>query len=410
MCAVSSSPEILPYRLDITDVEAKAARMQDLLGKIASGRATGQDTSELEKQLLREMEAMSKSTGKTKEADSAIKQLVSQKEKLSSVVSLLGGQFGGIIGQLGNIVELFFVFGKAAVLPATAIASVTAMAVGYNQLADSIKRVIEERDKLAEREKSEVEKGIGLQAQVTKERAAIGIFDDGLKATQDIISLGRQGFDRDLAKMAVNASSLLGGLSPEDQRAVMAGFLAGGKRASFSGDRAADEEVARAMLARGRRGDAQQALRAYHAGTSNAAIIESLNIDLGGGNREAELQRMQDDLNLSPENMRVFRREQFPTERQPKGGFSVGVAFRRFLREWFEPKGSEAVNQALDERGAEFRSMDRATHTAPVQINIQEGPRIQTQINGAGHAYADSTYSVASNSPGSTNGARAITP
>ncbi len=402
---MSSSPEIMSYKLDITDVEAKAARMQDLLGKIASGRAAKQDTSELEKQLLGEMDALSKSTGKTKEAESAIQTLVRQKEKLGSVVSVLGGQFGGIVGQLGNIVELFVSFGAAAVVPAATVASLAALTLGYNQLADAIRRAVEERDRLADREKSEIEKGISLQASMVKEREAIGIVDDGHRAAQRVVELGRQGWDRDVAKVAVNAGDVLGGISPEEEQAVMAGFVITGMRDRFSGDRQKDQQLARSMLDRGRRPDAQKAIRGYYAGTSNAAIIESLDIDVSGGNREAELRRVAHDRDLSADDLKVLRREMTPEETQPVGRFDPWVAFRRFLREWFESKGSEAANQVLDQRGDELRTMDRSTNVVPIQINI-EGPKIQTQINAAGAAYADPTYSVRSNSPGAINGAR----
>ncbi|MCC6360402.1 MAG: hypothetical protein IT450_16810 [Phycisphaerales bacterium] len=223
---MSSSPEMMPYKLDITDVEAKAARMQDLLGKIASGRAAKQDTSELEKQLLGEMEAMSKSTGKTKEADSAIQTLVKQKEKLGSVVGLLGGQFGGLIGQLGNVIELFVVFGTVAAVPAALIAGVTALVGLYNSQAAAMKEAADEAERLLEAQKKLSEAGRSEEDTIRPQLEAAGVYGKTTETLKRAVALaaGGVGSKEDAIQQAIFESI---GLSEEDAAAAMRGRLLG---------------------------------------------------------------------------------------------------------------------------------------------------------------------------------------
>ncbi|MFH1749111.1 MAG: hypothetical protein ABIG44_18930, partial [Planctomycetota bacterium] len=114
--------EILKYQLDITDVESKAQRILELQQQIATARAAGEQTNELESQLNKEIESLGKLGEQEKKAVSTTDELTRSKDKLANTVTLVGGRFGGMIGQLGGVVELLASGGKAAIALAGALA------------------------------------------------------------------------------------------------------------------------------------------------------------------------------------------------------------------------------------------------------------------------------------------------
>ncbi|GAG44833.1 unnamed protein product, partial [marine sediment metagenome] len=72
--------EILTYTLDVSDVEAKAGRLQELLEQIKAKRAAREDTSELEAQAGKEIDALGKLADKEQETAGATGDLVKQKD------------------------------------------------------------------------------------------------------------------------------------------------------------------------------------------------------------------------------------------------------------------------------------------------------------------------------------------
>ncbi|MCC6360401.1 MAG: hypothetical protein IT450_16805 [Phycisphaerales bacterium] len=405
---MSSQPnEVMRFELDITDVQAKAARIQDLLGKIASGQATGQGTDQFESQLTKEMEGLSKSTGKTREAQTALDGLLRNKEKLSSVVAILGGQFGGMIGQLGNVAELFTSVGSATSLATMAAAGgaagVAALATWWRMAADAARAYNDEVDRKAARESSASQKGEQEIAEMAQLREAAGLFGGARTPTERAVGLRReQGIPKDTAAFGVLAQELAG-LSADDREAVMAGFLVTGRTAKLGSNRDESLQQINRLVRVGR--ENIPAFRARVADTRSATIREALGISFDP-DQETPLQADAERLRMSPEVVAQARRARVPSD----GKLDIRRASSAFF-ESINPPTEEEFQFIDDQVGAVGARAGAPSSGGPAAVyHIDQRQYIQTQINGAGSVYGDPTSSVAQRSPGSTNGARAIVP
>lgn len=171
--------EILKYSFDITDVEAKAQRILELQQQIATAKGKGEQTTELESQLNREIDGLGKLGTETKKTTGATEDLVRQKDKLAGVTRVLGARFGGMIGDLGGVVELLMQGGKAAVAFGGALAGVSAGVILYQKLKQSITEAIEEQEKLNAAVAAQQEARLGTQGQMD---VALGQF--GLRTAE----------------------------------------------------------------------------------------------------------------------------------------------------------------------------------------------------------------------------------
>lgn len=394
---MAGQPEVMRYELDITDVQAKAARIQDLLGKIASGRARGVATDELERQLENEFNALAKSTGKTKEAQSSIEQLIKQKEKLGSVIAILGGQFGGFVGQLGNVAELFINLGRAAVLPAAVIAGVTLLAKLWHDASEEARKAREEQDKLAAAEERRRQAGRNAQASIAEKAREFGVAGISQAAAERSRELQERGLVAEFADFQAILEAM--GYAPDDAAAAMRGKMVGGDAALGRSANERDRKI-RELI---RLGSRPESLR----------FEEAFRTDTGDTARRGSYQQKITD---ADETVTLYQIRQFLAAK------GISGADARYLTEMIsQNKAFTAPNTSahqldvstpagrMDRLREEFYSerwnrQEVIEEPRPVIVNIQ------TQYNGAGSVYADATSSVAQRSPGSTNGARAITP
>jgi len=139
--------EILKYTLDVSDVEAKAARLQELLEQIKAKRAAKEDTSELEAQASKEIDGLSKLADKEKEAAGATEELVEQKDRLGAVTRVLGTRFSGMVGDLGGVIELLMEGGKAAIAFGGGLAALTVGIIVIQKVRDALREAREEQEK-----------------------------------------------------------------------------------------------------------------------------------------------------------------------------------------------------------------------------------------------------------------------
>lgn len=128
--------EVFKVDFDVSDVERKLARVRELMEQISAGRAAGGDVTRFERELEVEFQSMGKLGQATRDTGGATGDLIKQKEKLASVVGLLGGRFGGTIGQLGNMVELLLLGGGAAAGFAGVLAGATGLIVAMSSLKE----------------------------------------------------------------------------------------------------------------------------------------------------------------------------------------------------------------------------------------------------------------------------------
>lgn len=152
--------EILKYSLDITEVEAKTQRLSELLAQIKAKRGAGEDTSELEQMYGKELAGLEAIVPAQKRTAGGAEELLRQKEKLANVVQLLGGRFGGLVGQLGGVTELLLAAGPAAAGTAAALAGVTALIAGYQAYRKEIDETIAKEKELRDARLAQSEKAL----------------------------------------------------------------------------------------------------------------------------------------------------------------------------------------------------------------------------------------------------------
>ncbi len=402
--------EQMRFQLDITDVEAKAARILDLLQKIAAGRTAGQSTSELETQLEAEFKSLEKSTGKTKEATSAIQELTRSKEKLGSVVGLLGGQFGGVVGQIGNVVELLMSGAKFGVVAAAVIAAVTLVTSAISSLRQQAAEARKEIERLREAEDRRRDAGVSefealanraLRSGVTGATRGIQVRAKDLR--------DKQGFPQDTAEYVAIAEQILGDSTHAEELAAF--YALSGSDTSLGLNQTENVQKLRGGIRVGGRPDVLSGWRAYLSDMREAARAQAAGVSVPDP-REFALRALRERENLNDVDVSAIRGLLNAPEEGVVSGYGLGGGgFGAFASGFFgEDDGQDRIEGGTRTRGALLgfarRLRSEGQPTERVIVN-------QTNI-GTVHAmppvYADSSYSVATSAPCSTNGARAIVP
>jgi hypothetical protein len=225
---MAAEEEILKYRLDVSDVEAKAQRLNELLEQIKAKQTTGGDTSELEAQFGREFEGLGRLISKQKEGAGSAEELIKQKEKLAAVTRVLGGNFSGMVGDLGGIIELMLSATPAAAGMAAALAGITFAVKAIKEYRAEVEAL---EAKLKEMEQARREAGGELGGpfeRIQRDLAAAGRLDTGTaRQGLDIaIGYGKMGLPMDIAA-GLAVPTLLAGATGEQRTALAAAGIAG---------------------------------------------------------------------------------------------------------------------------------------------------------------------------------------
>ena len=253
--------EVLRYELDITDVESKTRKMEELLVQLKAKRAAGDDTSELEAQISREADSLTNVTKAWRRCGDATEDVIRQKDKLAQTVSLLGGRFGGLVGQLGSVAELLVSAGRAAIGFTVALAGVTGVIAIYQKLRDELRKTVEEQERLNEAQRQGKREQMGTAATIAEGLADLGA---GGRANEDAAwdmkrELMRQyGFSPEEAQRAAVMATAAGIGRPEEA-AALSGLMRSGARV------ASGEDARRAVAAAQEGGEYARALKAVQA-------------------------------------------------------------------------------------------------------------------------------------------------
>lgn len=137
---MADEKEILRYQLDISDVEAKAARIQQLVADIARTQAGGGNTAELEATLGREVVGLANFARESNRAGGAAGELIRNKQKLAAVVAMTGGEFGGLVSRLGTVVTLLLSMGPAVAGVAAGLAGLSIAQGVWRGIAEEAER------------------------------------------------------------------------------------------------------------------------------------------------------------------------------------------------------------------------------------------------------------------------------
>jgi hypothetical protein len=214
--------EVLRYELDISDVEAKAKRVQELTEQIARGRTGGKDTAELEHALSAELDGMGRLARQTGQSASETTKLVRQKQRLAQVVSLLGGRFGGLVRQLGSMVEMLVAGGRAAVGFGAALAGLTVAVGAINSIQAALRQLREEQEQLNQSIADFRQKQAEALSSMSTALSTLGLESPTGEQAAGRVAYGLQrhfGYQPDVA-MQVAPLAVAGGLSVEDAAAL----------------------------------------------------------------------------------------------------------------------------------------------------------------------------------------------
>lgn len=222
--------EILRYEFDISDVESKVVRLKQLQEEIAGKRQEGGDTSGLEQELMREVDGLTQLRRKQNEASHSTEELTRQKEKLANVVNLVGGSFGPLVGQLGDVVELMMSGGTAAMGLGGAMAGLAAISVAAETLRDRLAEANAEVEKLAEAKRKLIGGEAGNVEQIESSLLGMGALEAGraeevYKYAQGLRA--QYGVPEDLA-FGVAPAAFVAGASPEQAGMIALASAAGG--------------------------------------------------------------------------------------------------------------------------------------------------------------------------------------
>lgn len=315
------------FDFDVSAAEAKARRLMELVDELKRRTAAGGDVGGLQVEIERESAAIAKLTAGQKEAAGAADDLLRNKQQLSAAVSLLGGRFGPMIGQLGSIVELMGSLGLKAGVVGASLAALTGMV----QWAADLKRELEgaaaamEKLETAQARASDrtAKEGQTIEADLNRlgaggaglSEAAFGLYEAALRRgvpkdqAQSLASIGS------LAGLDAEGVSLLAaaGLKPgsAEQAVSMLGKLRGdpavlsemqaAAAATAAGSAGAAARYHAAEIARLRSVDPRLAERV--AGTSADALLHRRAIEVGVLKADAPLDRI-DELRAEVPDLR----------------------------------------------------------------------------------------------------------
>ena len=103
---MAKETEVFKLDLDTATLEKKAARVEQLMSDLKGKRGRGEDTTETERQLHKELDGMAKLGQQEKKAAGTTEELVKQKEKLGSAMRVVGSSAGGMVADIGGVIEL----------------------------------------------------------------------------------------------------------------------------------------------------------------------------------------------------------------------------------------------------------------------------------------------------------------
>ena len=256
---VAETTEILAYKLDIADVEAKARRILALQEQIKAAQAAGNDTTDLAQRLDAEVNGLGRLGSESRRTSDEIERLLKSKRDLAGVVQLLGGRFSGMIGDIGDVVEIMrsgsgVVQGFAAALGALAVGQAI-----FAELTRRAKEAQEAIDRVADAQARMRDEGVDLRAKIAQQALPLGITGVGASGDAFVRDLGTQGVPLDLAIQALLAKTLAqsGGQGFDTQQFLRGAVASGGKV-----DLSQPGEVQRVLAAGDQPGSAA-ALRGY---------------------------------------------------------------------------------------------------------------------------------------------------
>ncbi len=278
---MATQQEILQYKLDISDAEQKTTRLQALLETIKAKKAGGQDASALEEQFSREMDSLAKSRGAAQAGKTAFDDLIKSKEKLASVVGLVGGQFGGLVGRIGNVTEAALTGSTAVKTLAGALALLTAGVALYSDLAAAADRARQAMERAAAAASDNTRAGVAQRAEIAQQAATVGLFSAAGAIQAEENRLRERGVPSALARNTAIAGELARSAQrPFDGDNYLAGLvLSGGEPVAFEpGTRqgsAVNQRLIAATLRAGQRPEAGDALRRFIADAGPMATAEA---------------------------------------------------------------------------------------------------------------------------------------
>jgi hypothetical protein len=230
-------------------------------------------------------------TETTKKASGAVGDLLTHKEKLSQVVSLLGGSFGAQAGQLGTVLQMITTLNPALIVTAAGMAALTAGVKVFRDLAEATRQAREELEKYAAAEQELREEHVGTAGKVDEGLLRLGGLD--AQASAGALSLVQEmrklGIDEQRA-VEVAPQAYLAGITPREAALVAVG---GGMEGATVPQTPADVLAALQRLGPAQRAALEQQLDALGGtGMGRRAAGEAARLDYLFGHDPEKMKRL----------------------------------------------------------------------------------------------------------------------
>jgi len=259
---VADETEIFRLDLDTKALEQKAARVDQIVSEITAKRAKKEDTSDLERQLSKELDGIAQLGQQEKKQAGTTEELVKQKEKLGAAMRLVGSQASALVGDLGGVIELLLTANKATIGVAAGLAAVGLAGAIFRTLKEDARKFTDELDRVGEHQRNLANEFLTLQERIAQTLEAAGVAGRAeAVATRARQFSAEQGIDEQLAQFGAVAEEI-GKLTDLQTWNVMAGYLKTGRTAKFTGERAKDEAMIQDLLRQGAQPEAQAFLEA----------------------------------------------------------------------------------------------------------------------------------------------------
>lgn len=245
---MNNNREIYRLELDLSDFEAKAKRAAALIDEIQAKRSKKEDTSDLEKELDREVGGLGELINAQNDAAKSTEGLIKHKSALSAVVRALGGDLGGMASGVGNLVSMLSKAGPQGLIVAAVIASLSA---AWNAANKALAEYVAKMEHAAELHSKMASERLGAREKAADMLEKVGVSGAAGDVAARAARMSReQGIDEDVAMFGATAA-LIGGLDESSTRRAMQGYLISGRKSQFSGNRAADAALINEMVVAG---------------------------------------------------------------------------------------------------------------------------------------------------------------
>jgi len=203
--------EIFRLDLDTSQIERKAARVEQIVADIKTKRGKGEDVSDLEQSLNKELDSLGQLAQQEKRATTTTEDLVKQKEKLAAAMRMVGSQSSGLVGDLGGVIELVMNGQRAVIGLAGALAALGAVVGVVQHVRAEFQKLREEQERIDQTYQKMKQGFMDTSLAMAETLQKTGtLTDETWQASQSLFKALTARFGRDVARQIAPLAAMEG--------------------------------------------------------------------------------------------------------------------------------------------------------------------------------------------------------